>query len=76
MENKKDVVNHPSHYNYGKIEVIDYINQVSSGYKKGYIAYCIGNVIKYVSRAPFKNGLEDLKKAAWYLQSAIEKYEK
>ena len=70
-----DMVNHPSHYNYGDIEVIDYINQVTNGYKKGHVAYCIGNVVKYVSRAPFKNGLEDLKKAKWYLDEAIKKYE-
>lgn len=71
--NKEDKVNHPSHYNYGDIEVIDYIKQVSNAYKNNpYIAYCIGNVLKYVSRAPNKNGHEDLQKAQWYLSSAID----
>lgn len=71
----EDSVNHPSHYNYGPIEVIDYINQTTNGYTdKGHVAYCIGNVIKYVSRAPFKNGKQDLEKAQWYLSEAIKKY--
>lgn len=69
---KVDMVNHPSHYNFGEVEVIDYIRQVCSGYKNGHVAYCIGNVIKYISRAPFKNGLQDLEKAKWYLNEAIE----
>lgn len=74
-ENENDKVNHPSHYNYGDIEVIDYIRQVANGYEKHpYPAYCIGNVIKYISRAPYKNGYEDLQKAQWYLDSAIEHY--
>lgn len=71
----EDSVNHPSHYNYGPIEVIDYINQTTNGYTdKGHVAYCIGNVIKYISRAPFKNGKQDLEKAQWYLSEAIKKY--
>lgn len=73
--NEEDKVNHPSHYNYGDIEVIDYIKQVSNAYKNNpYIAYCIGNVLKYISRAPNKNGHEDLQKAQWYLNSAIDSY--
>lgn len=69
-----DSVNHPNHYNYGDIEVIDFIEQVADAYQSGSIAYCLGNVIKYVARAPFKNGKEDLKKAAFYLNKAIENY--
>ncbi|MBE9452675.1 DUF3310 domain-containing protein [Staphylococcus epidermidis] len=68
-----DKVNHPKHYNYGKIEVINFIDQVTKNYQSS-LAYYIGNVIKYVSRAPFKNGLEDLKKAQWYLNRAIGKW--
>ena len=72
----QDNVNHPSHYNYGDIEVIDYIKQVANGYTDHpYEAYCIGNVLKYISRAPFKNGREDLEKAQWYLNAALESYE-
>ncbi|KIX91479.1 hypothetical protein TP70_02265 [Staphylococcus microti] len=67
-------VNSPIHYNYGKIEVIDFIDQVTSPYSS-YLAFMIGNVIKYVARAPFKNEIEDLKKARWYLDRAIEKWE-
>ncbi|MGN9977918.1 DUF3310 domain-containing protein [Staphylococcus aureus] len=77
MRNKKslrqDNVNHSKHYNFGKIEVIDFIDQVTENYKHS-LAYYIGNVIKYVSRAPIKNGIEDLKKAKWYLERAINKW--
>ena len=74
-EKEDDKVNHPSHYNYGDIEVIDYIKQVTNGYANHpYEAYCIGNVLKYISRAPFKNGKEDLEKAQWYLNAALETY--
>lgn len=73
---EQDNVNHPSHYNYGDIEVIDYIKQVANGYKNHpYEAYCIGNVLKYISRSSFKNGREDLEKAQWYLNAALETYE-
>lgn len=65
-----DNVNHPSHYNNGDIEVIDYIKDKLG--KDGYEAFCIGNVIKYISRYKFKNGKEDLNKAMTYLSWAIE----
>lgn len=64
-EESKEAVNHPSHYNYGDIEVIDFIDQVTDSYE-GKAAYLAGNVIKYVSRAPHKNGAEDVEKAIWY----------
>lgn len=70
---KNDTVNHPSHYTQGSIETIDYIEQTAQGYS-GNVAYCIGNVLKYVSRAPFKNGKEDLLKAEWYLKRAIQRW--
>ena len=66
----KDNVNHPSHYNNGDIEVIDYIEDKLGN--EGYEAFCIGNVIKYISRYRHKNGVEDLKKARTYLEWAIE----
>lgn len=56
-----DNVNSPQHYNAGNVEAIDYIEQVTSGYSPT-LAFSIGNVIKYVSRSPHKNGIEDLKK--------------
>lgn len=65
---KHDVVNNPAHYTAGGIETIDFIEA------KG-LDYHLGNVVKYVSRAGKKSAdsLEDLKKAQWYLNRAIEK---
>ncbi|PCF49086.1 hypothetical protein B5C09_03955 [Staphylococcus delphini] len=70
----EDVVNNPSHYTYGDIEVIDYIEQVIKDYPPA-LAFSIGNAIKYISRAMHKNGKEDLDKARWYLQRAYDKWE-
>ena len=65
-----DNVNHPNHYQTdGGLEVIDIIKSVLG---EGYEAYCIGNIIKYVSRYKKKNGLEDLKKARVYLGFVID----
>lgn len=69
-----DKVNHPSHYTYGEIEIIDFIEQVTKDYKPE-LAFAIGNAIKYISRANHKNGKEDLDKARWYLNRALEKWE-
>src|SRR5699024_3544195 len=69
-----DNVTSPSHYNQGDIETIDYINQIVQAYN-GRAGYHVGNVIKYVSRAPHKNGKEDLEKAKVYLEWAIEHFE-
>lgn len=71
---KFDNVNHPAHYNVGKIEVIDIQeDQLTSEEYRGYIK---GQVIKYITRERYKNGLEDLKKARWYLDRLIKKMEK
>lgn len=68
-----DAVNKPRHYNFGLIEVIDFIKQVVNTHKNPYAGYCIGNVIKYVSRAMVKGKpVEDLKKAGYYLNEAIK----
>lgn len=67
-----DNVNQPQHYMQGDVEVIDYIDQVADSYG-GKDAYYVGNIIKYISRAPHKNGTEDLRKAAWYLDRLIER---
>lgn len=67
-ENKNDPVNHPSHYTDGKIEVIDYIKDKGFG-------FCLGNAVKYISRAGKKDPekeIEDLRKAAWYINCRIE----
>jgi len=61
-----DMVNHPPHYKAGGIETIDFIEAKELGYN-------LGNVVKYITRADHKgNKLEDLKKAQWYLNRAIE----
>ncbi len=73
-EEPNDIVNKPSHYTYGKIEIIEIVEQVTATYPIK-IAFSIGNALKYICRAPFKNGVEDLKKAVWYLNRAIKKWE-
>jgi hypothetical protein len=67
----KDNVNHPSHYTQGAIECIDAIKEATKGLF-GIEAVCTANIIKYVWRWKFKNGLEDLRKADWYLQRLIK----
>lgn len=69
-----DKVNRLTHYTYGDIEIIDFIEQVTKDYKPE-LAFAIGNAIKYISRANRKNGKEDLDKARWYLNRAFEKWE-
>ena len=68
-----DAVNHPSHYADKKIEVIDYIRDTLP--PSGFVDYCIGNVIKYVSRWRKKGGAEVLKKAQVYLAWAVQSAE-
>jgi len=64
---EKETVNHPPHYKVGGIETIDFIEA------KG-LDYCLGNVVKYITRADHKgNKVEDLRKAQWYLTRAISK---
>ncbi len=66
MEN----VNHPSHYNSGKFEVIDVIEDWRLGFN-------LGNAIKYIARAEHKGKqIEDLNKALWYVQREIERLER
>lgn len=64
-----DNVNSPKHYTFGSIETFDYIkDKLTPEQLEG---YCVGNVIKYLSRYRHKNGVEDLKKAQWYLDKII-----
>lgn len=67
-------IDHPSHYNSGSIEVIDYLkSELTSDQLYG---FCIGNVIKYISRAPYKESMiTDLYKAKWYLEYIINEIE-
>ena len=65
-----EVVNHPAHYNAGKIEVIEAIEDWA-------LNFSLGNAIKYIARADHKGKpLEDLKKARWYIDREIARREK
>ena len=66
---KADLVNKPPHYNQAGIECIDAI-QAATG--DGFEYYLHGNIMKYLWRYRYKNGIEDLKKAQWYLNKLIE----
>lgn len=64
-----DIVNSPSHYTDGNIEVIDYIEDKQFN-------YYLCNAIKYISRAGKKGDyVTDLKKAIWYLEREIKRKE-
>jgi len=64
-----DPINHPPHYTYGKIECLDYIED------KGF-DFCLGNAIKYITRAGHKkDAVEDLKKAVFYINRKIKQLE-
>lgn len=63
-------VSHPDHYNKGTIEAISLIEDWD-------LNFSVGNVIKYMLRAPHKGEeLEDLEKAKWYLERHIENVKK
>jgi len=59
-----DPVNSPKHYTQGNMEVITAIEGMGLDYHQG-------NVVKYVSRYRYKNGIEDLRKAKWYIDRLI-----
>lgn len=62
-----DTVNHPDHYTHGKFETVEVIEDWG-------LDYHLGNALKYISRCRHKGKYtEDLKKAIWYLQRAIDK---
>ena len=66
---EQDVVNHPSHYTDGKIEVIDFIEDKGLNFHRG-------NAVKYRARAGKKNPekeIEDLQKARWYIEREIKR---
>lgn len=69
-----DNVNHPEHYQTTNgLEAIDVIEAFTADLQ-GIEAVCTGNVLKYMCRWKKKNGLEDLKKARWYLEKLIGYY--
>lgn len=69
-DNKKEMVNHPTHYQGNKFEVIDIIEDFN-------LDFHLGNVVKYVLRCGKKDDdIQELKKAKWYLDKKIELLEK
>jgi hypothetical protein len=68
MAEKEDMVNSPRHYNESGIECIDALEAMLGD---GFESYLQGNIAKYLWRYKYKNGLEDLKKAQWYLNKLI-----
>lgn len=71
-----DMVNHPTHYKAANgLEVIDVIEAFTAKLT-GIQATDTGNILKYICRWHEKNGLEDLKKAQWYINHLINVIEK
>ena len=66
-----DNINHPLRYTKGGVECIDAIKAATVG-KTGIEAVDVANVIKYLWRYEEKNGLEDVKKAEWYIKHLIK----
>ena len=78
VEKVEDMVNHPSHYANGKIEVIDFIEDKELNYHRG-------NAVKYIARAGKKKDsgmsnimkeIQDLEKASWYINREIQRLKK
>lgn len=65
-----DIVNHPGHYETGRFECIEVMQEIygTDAVKQ----FCICNAFKYLYRCKRKNGLEDLKKAQWYINKIVE----
>lgn len=67
LKENKEMVNHPKHYNTGKFEVIEVIEDWNLNFN-------LGNAVKYISRCEHKgNKKQDLEKAVWYLQRELDK---
>jgi len=65
-----DAIN-PAHYHQGNIETIEYIESLGIAED-----FCAGNALKYLSRYKLKGGIQDVKKAAWYVDRLIKLLEK
>lgn len=71
-----DNVNSPSHYNQSGLECIDAMAAMSNGVEMDpHSSYCWQNAFKYLWRWPYKNGVEDLRKARWYIDRLIKMQE-
>ena len=73
-ETNDKMVSHPDHYKSGKYEVIDIIDEFTKDLS-GTEAVCTANAIKYILRWKKKNGIQDVKKAIWYLTHLVDKEE-
>lgn len=65
-----DNVNHPSHYETGNFECIDVMVETQG--EEATKNFCVCNALKYIYRHKRKNGIEDIQKAIWYLNKAVE----
>lgn len=74
MNKSNDNINHPKHYQGDTYECIEVLKDVLKDLK-GFEAFCVGNVFKYIWRYKYKDGLKDLNKAKWYLNCAINDYD-
>lgn len=70
FSNDSNTVNHPHHYNTASVECIDLMQELYGLEAVKYFCKC--NALKYLYRADNKNGLEDIKKATWYLNKIVE----
>ena len=75
MQEEQDMVHEPPHYQFGKFSARMIIELVGKTYKSASVFYHVGNALKYLLRAPRKNGLQDLKKAKQSVEFAIENWE-
>ena len=72
---EEDNVNHPSHYA-NNLKGIECIDAMEAGLGKDKVmAFCLCNAFKYIFRTSNKNGLEDVKKAIWYLNKYVSLYD-
>lgn len=69
---KNNSVHQPNHYQFGQFTAAIIIELVGRTYKSAPVFYHVGNALKYLMRAPRKNGLEDIKKARQSIEFAIE----
>lgn len=74
-QEEQDMVHEPPHYQFGKFSARMIIELVGKTYKSASVFYHVGNALKYLMRAPRKNGLQDLKKAKQSVEFAIENWE-
>ena len=75
MNNEKEMVNHPDHYQFGENNIYEAIKVIEAWD----LDFHLGNTVKYISRAGKKEvskELQDLKKALWYLERKIQSLEK